>query len=377
MAKAAYQRIHDEILHQILSDEYAVGDLLPSEQQLEEKFNVSRITVKTAMNMLANDGYIIRKPGKGTFLLDKNPEKDTAPSAAACASTSIGFIVSSLGGSFGLDILRGIESRARSKKCNLLLKLSEHDLDNEIENIRVLQEQNVDGLIISPVHNEIYNEEILRMVVDKYPHVIIDRSLPGLSSVFVGTDNQSAAYQLTRYLTQRGHREICFVSTHVSEASSLTQRFNGFSRALAECGTSFHEDRHFLAIESIKQPIPLAADEEYFVKDCALVQQQIKRFPEITAFFSSSYYGALLIKKALLDIGKFVPDDYSIVCFDSPYSFTGTYEFTHMKQREYDIGTAAVDLLLKQIRGESAQTINVFEAELVEADSVRTLESSV
>ncbi len=49
---------------------------LPTEIELAEKFEVNRMTVRQAMDMLVNEGIIVRKRGKGTFLV-KKPDKVT------------------------------------------------------------------------------------------------------------------------------------------------------------------------------------------------------------------------------------------------------------------------------------------------------------
>ena len=47
------------------------GDALPSEPELEKRFNVSRITVRRALDELASDGLIVRRQGRGTFVREQ------------------------------------------------------------------------------------------------------------------------------------------------------------------------------------------------------------------------------------------------------------------------------------------------------------------
>jgi GntR family transcriptional regulator len=63
--------ISEKLRDQILSDEYAPGEQLPSEHQLMLQFNVSRITVRRAIANLANQGLVISHRGKGVFVKDR------------------------------------------------------------------------------------------------------------------------------------------------------------------------------------------------------------------------------------------------------------------------------------------------------------------
>lgn len=63
-----YQQIY-EILHKrILSNELKPGDMVPPESELIQTYQVSRITVRTVLDMFVNEGLIYRQQGRGTFV---------------------------------------------------------------------------------------------------------------------------------------------------------------------------------------------------------------------------------------------------------------------------------------------------------------------
>ena len=66
--KPLYYRLKQTILKWIEDGEYAPGELLPSEKQLQENFHISRTTVRLALKELTQEGCLVRSPGKGTFV---------------------------------------------------------------------------------------------------------------------------------------------------------------------------------------------------------------------------------------------------------------------------------------------------------------------
>lgn len=76
-----------EILHQqIASGRFRVGDPLPSEGELCRMFGVSRIVVRQALEVLEDDGEVVRMQGKGTFVAE--PKLDLAAGGLVSVLTS-------------------------------------------------------------------------------------------------------------------------------------------------------------------------------------------------------------------------------------------------------------------------------------------------
>lgn len=62
-----YIQLKDK-LQEDIKQNYKVGDSIPTEQQIEEFYKVSRITVRKALEELQRDNIIEKKQGKGTFV---------------------------------------------------------------------------------------------------------------------------------------------------------------------------------------------------------------------------------------------------------------------------------------------------------------------
>ncbi|MGE8203649.1 trehalose operon repressor [Heyndrickxia sp. NPDC080065] len=70
MRENKFLAIYDDIVEQIQSGKIKPNTKLPSENELAEQFGTSRETVRKALNLLSQNGYIQKIKGKGSFTLD-------------------------------------------------------------------------------------------------------------------------------------------------------------------------------------------------------------------------------------------------------------------------------------------------------------------
>lgn len=65
-----YYRVVSDLLNKIKSGELPENSMLTPEIELAQEYGVSRNTIRHAIGLLARDGYVMRIPGKGTFILN-------------------------------------------------------------------------------------------------------------------------------------------------------------------------------------------------------------------------------------------------------------------------------------------------------------------
>lgn len=63
-----YYQVKESLLEKIKSNQFKVGDLIPSESELQEEYNVSRITIRRAIQELVQEGHLYTRQGRGTFV---------------------------------------------------------------------------------------------------------------------------------------------------------------------------------------------------------------------------------------------------------------------------------------------------------------------
>src|SRR3954465_12221385 len=78
-ATPLYVQLEQILHHRIVGGQWAPGQRIPSENELNRMFGLSRMTVRGVLTKLVNDGLLLRVPGKGTYVA---PRKISAVSPA-------------------------------------------------------------------------------------------------------------------------------------------------------------------------------------------------------------------------------------------------------------------------------------------------------
>ncbi|MCR2804014.1 GntR family transcriptional regulator [Paenibacillus soyae] len=370
-SKPMYEQIFEALRDQIREGKYAVGERVPSEKELGDEFQVSRITSKKALELLAMDGYIVRQPGRGSFVAEPGRQGSSVSGstssqpkqrrAAAAGRRLIGLIMTDFGDAYGNGLVYGMEQASRDHDSYLVLRRSFGIPANEEEAIKGLLELGVDGLIILPAQGEYFNAEILKLVISQFPFVLVDRHLKGLSAGSISTDNVTGAAKGTNHLFELGHRHIAFLTPPPMDTTAIEDRIEGFIQAHAERGVVVDRD---IWITDITSTLPTAYVEENKRKDIEKIKAHLQKYPHITALFATEYNIALLASEAAKELGLAVPDDLSIICFDSPYR-NGVQPYTHLRQNEEEMGRLAFEHVLRLRDGEQLPNRVLLDAELI------------
>ncbi|AEF82141.1 putative periplasmic binding proteins and sugar binding domain of the LacI family [Leadbettera azotonutricia ZAS-9] len=354
------------MLEEITSGRLLPGSQLPSEKDLCQTYSVSRITSKKALELLAEQGIISRYPGKGSFVRDGFQQKLGRESLLAPV---IGFIMPDFSDAFGTKLIYGIEETCAKLGYHLIFKRTRDLAGEEEKAIRSLAGPGIAGILMLPIHGEYYNSEILNLILGKRAVVFVDRKMKGLAAPTVTTDNLEAAEMGVEYLFRLGHRNIAFYSGPIKHTSTVEDRCQGFINAFAKFGVS-HDPAHFYQNLSSTWTHPFYAPER-IQTDIEQIRRHLDAHSEITAAFTAEYFMALLVKAAAEKLGRRIPDDFSILTFDSPFSLVGPPPITYLSQDEYAIGKLAVETLHKVISGEdpSLNGDYLVQAKLIIGDS--------
>lgn len=367
MKKLLYQKVFDAIEQKILNGAYKVNNKLPYEQELAEEYQVSIITIKRALSELKKQGYISRKPKQGTIVISNT--KHSIPAAIQHIHLPlIGCIMTGFDDAFGTEILSGI-LEASDSFAHIIVKKS---LGNALKEEQLLQDfikMNVAGIILLPSSSKYVSPTILELASQRFPMIVIDRTLGDLPISSITTNNTESAEKLTSYVIHQGHQHIGLV-TCSNIVSTVEERIQGYIQAHAANHVTMDHALRRSFVESVIPGTDVTVQE-----DIHKIAAFIKEHPNMTGIVATEYNIALLIKQAAEQIEKKVPDDLSIVCFDhtANYFDQTAFRFTHIYQQQYTLGTECVQQLLQLIKAPSSIIKKNITGELIVGDSTKKI----
>ncbi len=120
---AKYRKLTEDIKLKIDNGEYKAGDKLESENQLVREYGYSRQTVRQALGVLENMGFLDRRRGSGTYISKKHEPKEK--------SYNIGVVATYVSDYIFPFIINGIESELTPKGYHISLGITKNKIEPE------------------------------------------------------------------------------------------------------------------------------------------------------------------------------------------------------------------------------------------------------
>jgi len=255
---------------------------------------------------------------------------------------------------FYSEFISGIEYTARLEGYHIIM--SGVEIDKSYLDISV--KRNLDGIIILGMYpQEFYNE----LKKSQIPIVLVDSYCNDHYFHSVQINDRYGGYIATKYLLEKGHRNIGLVTGKIKKEGVSEKRYLGYKDALAEFKVPFNPNYVFEGI----------VDYEYGLS----VAEKIMKNKDITAVFATADILAIGLMKRLKSAKVRIPDDISVIGFDDIY-ITKFIDpgLTTVKQNIYKKGETAVKLILNCINKKltSKQEI-ILPIEIVERESVKEI----
>ncbi len=349
-----YEKIYRDIKNDIKEGILKPGDRVKSEIELAEEYGVSRITSKKAMELLANEHLVTRTRGKGSFVesgakdIILKGEESNKPGAHIKSDTDtnvIGVLFDTFGEDFGSELLRAIERECHRRNIQMIFRCTYGSIAEEDAAIERFLGIGAKGMLILCAQGENYNNTIVRLALDEYPIVLVDRPMKGIPIPCIKTDNYKAAEELTNAIIKKKHTNICFVTHSSLDTPTISERYAGFTDAILE-------NKKITGLFEQMKTYQIAEENMYIdnlITDEAV--EILERHPECTAYLTAEYRIGVLLDKAARDLGRKI----DIATFDSISPFyDDRHEFMYVTQDEKQMGEVAVSTLVDSIQGKKS-----------------------
>lgn len=311
---------------------------------------VSRATVSRVVNGDSNVKLATRQRIEQAISDLGYSPNPAARALASSQSQTLGLVTTSyLGGFFGM-LMNNVQTEADKSHKQLLVTQGGGTAANELKAITKLYNMRCDGLIL---HVRCMTDQQLIDLSQTHAFILLDRLVMGLEARCISFDHHLASTLATQFLIQHGHRHIACISGSQTRTSSRL-RYQGFIDTMAAAKLTP------IACISGQYDLPSGYDA------CNQLLQQPLRPSAIYCCNEEMALGALL---AISEYGLRIPDDISLICYDSGEraAFVSP-KLTSLHFPIAEMATMATKLLLNPTRICAA-----FEPTIIDRGSVKCL----
>jgi LacI family transcriptional regulator len=273
-------------------------------------------------------------------------------------SRSFGAVVLDASNPFSTETIRGLEDAVHEQGAAVVVCSTDGSPEREASYLRLLEEQRVQGIVITPATRSMRHLEALR---DRGTLVVLlDRRSRDSEFCSVSVDHARGGELAARHLFDLGHRRIAFINGPV-HLSQCAERRRGMRGAARQAGFDAEES----IIEYTIDPITA------FEQTDAIVDSLLALSDRPTAVVCVNDQIAFAVLRALAERRVRVPRDMSVVGYDDvDFAAMLSPALTSVRQPKYELGRAAAELLIAETADPQHRHGDIrFEPELIERES--------
>ena len=331
--KTKYYTLMEELKQAIMSGSIKPGEKLPSENELSDRYHISRHTVRKALSILINEGYIEAEHGRGTFCSQRMGHMKNSRNVAVVTTYISDYIFPRL--------IQGMDKVLTENGYSIILKNTANSRTKEERVLEDILTKDIEGLIIEPSKSQIYCKHTnLYAMLDQYeiPYVFIQ----GVYSQMIDKphilmDDCKGGYMVTKHLIDAGHRKI--LGIFKADDFQGKERHKGYVKALQESGIAYDPDM-----------VVWFHTEDRKTKPAMMMELFLEQKVEMDAVVCYNDQIAIEVIRCLQRNGLRVPEDISVTGYDNSVIAEGTVGLTTITHPQEKLGEMAAELLLEKIR---------------------------
>lgn len=273
----------------------------------------------------------------------------------------IGVIIPEFNSVFTTSVLNVVETMIMKSGYSLILSNCHGDKNFELTCAKTLIQKRVNALLILPLSD--CQEISVLARNNNIPVLVFDQYIKNKDVDYVLFDNKGSSYRAAEILTEYGHKNIGIIAGP-QNVFTAKKRLEGFIDYFEKNNIHFPKENIYRCKEFDTESAYQAA------KEC------LSKENHPTALFTSSFYLTIGTLKAINEMNLRIPEDISLIAFDSlPF-----YEVLKPKlwtiNQPYDLigKTIAKNLLdLIENRQLSSEKIDVVSYSINEGESIKRL----
>ena len=338
----AWDSLAKDLRNDILSGRLQSGEAIRTELQLANNYNISRNSVRKAIDALVAEGLLKRVQGSGTYVAqirEQIREASVSRRQILFLSMETELCDECAHGTF-VPIFDYISNILDGKGLNLLYS----SIDFDYKPPASLLNKDVCGVIFHGTMPVQFWERYIAPL----PAVGLQYDRPEIDCNWVKIDNFQRSYQAVKYLHSLGHTRIGFVTNEIEQRLSR-ERFEAYMKSMEIFGLQVNEN--WIINWQRERTNGLLLSEEYTSDYQKHLEKALKVKSEMpTALICADNHRALFVEKALDQMGVRIPDDISLVGGFN-HSKDALQKFTSIDDRLGDLCQEAIALLLGDIEG--------------------------
>lgn len=330
------------------------GDKLPSENELTERFGVSRQTVRRAIGILEEQGVVRSVRGSGTYVGLEGREAPGKKNRIAVLTTYVDSYIFP-------KTIQGIESVLFERGYSVQLSFTNNTLEREKNVLTdLISRDDVAGIIVEGTKSGLPNPNLMlyhQLLNRRIPVLFVNTFYPELAVPHVSLNDVEVAEKAVNFLIERGHRNIGAILK--LDDGQGRMRYLGYLRAMEAAGLAVTDSRM----------VWIDTDESKQLGYCR--DRILNRVEECTALFCYNDQIAFQLIRLLRERGIRVPEDVSVISVDdSDLARHSEVPITSLPHPKEKLGEKAAEILLDMIAGKKGEYTVEFDTRVVERQSV-------
>ena len=322
--------------------------------------SMARVSVGTVSNVLNRPDVVAESTRRRVLDAIRDlgfVRNESARQLRAGHSRTVGLVVLDVTNPFFTDVARGVEDTANDAGLAVILCNSDDNPAKESRYLDLLEEQRVQGILVTPVTAT--NDRLEHLRRRGTPIVLLDRWATDDAQCSVAVNDVLGGELAVGHLLAQGHKDLAFVGGPLT-IRQVQDRYQGAVQAMRAAGRDAAE-LHIVESSALN----VAAGRDATARLAGAT-------PRPTAIFCANDLLALGVLQEMTRRGVRIPQDVAIVGYDDiEFAAAAAVPLTSVRQPRHLLGRTAAELLIEEATEDSGHQHRqvIFDPELVVRDS--------